>query len=54
MADLAAVFAGGIAVGIYPASRPDSWKFIMENCETNILIVEDNKQLAEFLDFKAS
>ena len=26
--------------------------FIMENCDANILVVEDDKQLAKFLDFK--
>ena len=52
MADLATVFAGGMAAGIYPTSSPDACRFIMENCDANILVVEDDKQLAKFLDFK--
>ena len=52
MADLAAVFAGGMAAGIYPTSSPDACRFIMEDCHANILVVEDDKQLAKFLDFK--
>ena len=32
MADLAAVFAGGMAAGIYPTSSPDACKYIMQNC----------------------
>ena len=52
MADLAAVFAGGMAAGIYPTSSPDACRFIMEDCNANILVVEDDKQLAKFLDFK--
>ena len=52
MADLAAVFAGGMAAGIYPTSSPDACRFIMQDCHANILVVEDDKQLAKFLDFK--
>ena len=52
MSDLAAVFAGGMAAGIYPTSSPEACKYIMENCRANILVVEDDKQLQKFLPFK--
>ena len=52
LADLGAVFAGGIATGIYPTNSVDACKFIAENCRANILVVEDEKQLEKILSIK--
>ncbi len=51
ISDLAAVHAGGMAAGIYPTNSPEACKYIMENCQANILIAEDSKQLAKFVEF---
>jgi long-chain-fatty-acid--CoA ligase ACSBG len=53
LADLGAVFAGGMAAGIYPTSSGEACKYIMENCRANILVVEDDKQLSKFLPFRS-
>ena len=52
IADLASVFAGGMAAGIYPTNSADACRYIMENCKANVLVVEDDKQLAKFLPFR--
>ena len=49
MADLASVFANGIAAGIYPTSSPEACKVIMKDCKAQIVVVEDQKQLDKFL-----
>jgi long-subunit acyl-CoA synthetase (AMP-forming) len=52
LADLGAVFAGGIATGIYPTNSTEACKYIAENCRANILVVEDEKQLEKILSIK--
>jgi len=52
ISDVATVFAGGMAAGIYPTNSPEACKHIMVNCKANILVVEDGKQLEKFKAFK--
>ena len=52
IADLAAVFAGGMAAGIYPTNGAEACRHIMANCKANILVVEDAKQLEKFKAFR--
>jgi long-chain-fatty-acid--CoA ligase ACSBG len=52
LANLATIFAGGLSAGIYPTNNPSACRYIMENCRANVLIVEDEKQLAKFLPFR--
>ena len=52
LADLGAVFAGGIATGIYPTNSTEACKFIAENCRANIFVVEDEKQLEKIYSVK--
>lgn len=52
LADLGAVFANGLAVGIYPTNSPDACKYILKDCEANIVVVEDEKQLAKVLEVR--
>ena len=52
LADLGAVFAGGIATGIYPTNSTEACKFIAENCRANILVVEDEKQLEKIISVR--
>ena len=51
ISDLAAVFAGGMAAGIYPTNNPEACKYIMKNCRANILVAEDEKQVDKFLPY---
>lgn len=43
--DIAAICAGGKATGLYPTNSADANKFIINDCECNILVVEDEKSL---------
>ena len=52
IADLAAVFANGIATGIYPTNSKDACKYIIKDCDANIVVVEDETQLTKFLSIK--
>jgi len=52
IADVAAIFAGGFATGIYPTNGPEACKYILEHSNCSILIVEDQKQLDKVWAFK--
>ena len=45
ISNLAAIFAGGFATGIYPTNGTDACKYILEHSKCNVLVVEDQKQL---------
>jgi len=47
--DLAAIYAGGVPVGIYTTSSPEQCHYIASHSDSNIAIVEDHDQLAKFL-----
>ncbi|XP_054858667.1 long-chain-fatty-acid--CoA ligase ACSBG1 [Eublepharis macularius] len=40
-----AVFAGGIVTGIYTTSSPEACHYIAHDCQANIIVVENQKQL---------
>ncbi|KTG01631.1 hypothetical protein cypCar_00047494, partial [Cyprinus carpio] len=50
----------GLATGIYTTNSPEACHYVAHNCEANVLVVENNKQLikilqwAEFMKFGAS
>ena len=45
ISDVAAIFAGGFASGIYPTNGPEACKYILEESNCSILVVEDGRQL---------
>ncbi|KAG9480463.1 hypothetical protein GDO78_012103 [Eleutherodactylus coqui] len=49
IADIATILAGGFAVGIYTTNSAEACHYVAENCEANILVVENNKQLQKIL-----
>jgi len=53
ISDLAAVFSGGVAVGIYPTNSPDTTKYIAAHCRSNIIVVEDDVQLQKILKIRS-
>lgn len=53
ISDIAAIFAGGFATGIYPTNGPDAVRYILEHGKCNILVVEDQKQLDKIWNFKS-
>ena len=53
MADMAAVFANGITVGIYATNSPEMCQYMANHSRCNILVVEDEKQLEKILKVKS-
>ncbi|XP_078010096.1 long-chain-fatty-acid--CoA ligase ACSBG2-like isoform X1 [Phascolarctos cinereus] len=49
VADIASIFAGGISVGIFPNNSSQACRFIAENSEANIFMVENDWQLQKIL-----
>lgn len=52
IADIGCIFAGGLAAGIYTTNSPEACHYVAANCEANVLIVEDKKQLDKILQVK--
>ncbi|KAK4318096.1 hypothetical protein Pmani_010879 [Petrolisthes manimaculis] len=51
--DLAAIFAGGFAAGIYTTNSAEACEHCARNCESQIWVVEDQKQLEKVLKIKS-
>ena len=47
-----AIMAGGLGVGVYTTNSPQACFHLMGDCRANIVIVEDEKQLAKILEIK--
>ncbi|KAM7019001.1 long-chain-fatty-acid--CoA ligase ACSBG2-like isoform 2-T2 [Tautogolabrus adspersus] len=52
IADVGGIFAGGLAAGIYTTNSPEACQYVAANCEANILVVENQKQLDKILQVK--
>ncbi|MCJ8746867.1 hypothetical protein PDJAM_G00146680 [Pangasius djambal] len=52
IADIGCIMAGGLATGIYTTNSPEACQYVAYNCEANILVVENDKQLAKILQVK--
>ncbi|XP_011299944.1 very long-chain-fatty-acid--CoA ligase bubblegum isoform X2 [Fopius arisanus] len=50
--DLAAIYAGGLAAGIYTTNSPDACQYCASHSRANIILVEDHKQLEKILSIK--
>jgi long-chain-fatty-acid--CoA ligase ACSBG len=53
ISDLAAVFAGSIAAGMYPTNSPEMCKYTSNHCKANIIVVEDEEQLEKIMKIKS-
>ncbi|KAJ8278567.1 hypothetical protein GJAV_G00088990 [Gymnothorax javanicus] len=49
IADIASILAGGFAVGIYTTNSAEACQYVADNCQANILVVENHKQLEKIL-----
>ncbi|XP_072037925.1 long-chain-fatty-acid--CoA ligase ACSBG2-like isoform X2 [Amphiura filiformis] len=47
--DLGAMFAGGFAVGVYTTNSPEACQYVVDNCEANICVVQNDAQLQKIL-----
>ncbi|XP_058801274.1 very long-chain-fatty-acid--CoA ligase bubblegum-like isoform X2 [Phymastichus coffea] len=52
ISDLAAIYAGGFAAGIYTTNSPEACQYCAESSRANIVVVEDDKQLQKILAIK--
>ncbi|XP_018018310.1 long-chain-fatty-acid--CoA ligase ACSBG2 isoform X2 [Hyalella azteca] len=52
ISDLGAIFAGGFAAGIYTTNSPEACQHCALNCEAQIFVVEDKKQLEKVLKIR--
>ncbi len=39
----------GLATGIYTTNSPEACQYVAHDCEANVLVVENNKQLIKIL-----
>ncbi len=47
IADLAAIAAGGVPVGIYPSASGEQSSYILEHCCASVLVLENSAQLSK-------
>ncbi|XP_033328653.2 acyl-CoA synthetase bubblegum family member 1 isoform X1 [Megalopta genalis] len=52
ISDIAAIYAGGFAVGVYTTNTPEACHFCADNSRANIIVVEDTKQLEKIQKIK--
>ncbi len=52
IADIAAIYAGGVPAGIYTTNSPEQCHYIAEHCDANIAVVENAAQLAKFKEIR--
>ena len=52
IADIAAIYAGGVPAGIYTTNSPDQCHYIAEHCDANVVVVENAAQLAKFKEIR--
>ncbi|NXF81545.1 ACBG2 ligase, partial [Sclerurus mexicanus] len=50
IADIGAILAGGLAVGIYTTNSPQACHYVAENCSANVIVVQNQKQLQKILE----
>ncbi|XP_014226106.1 very long-chain-fatty-acid--CoA ligase bubblegum isoform X1 [Trichogramma pretiosum] len=53
ISDIAAIYAGGFAAGIYTTNSPEACQYCAESSRANIIVVEDDKQLQKILQIRA-
>ncbi|XP_058801282.1 very long-chain-fatty-acid--CoA ligase bubblegum-like [Phymastichus coffea] len=52
IADIAAIYAGGFATGIYATNSAEACQYCAENSRATIAVVEDNNQVLKILQIK--
>ncbi len=52
IADIAAIYAGGVPAGIYTTSSAEQCQYITDHCDAAVVIVENKTHLAKFLSVR--
>lgn len=50
IAEIATIFAGGLAAGIYPTNSPAACKYVLQDSTANICLVDNETRLKKILD----
>ena len=50
--NLGAIYAGGVPVGIYTTNSPEQCQYIASHSDSNVALVENDEQLAKFLEIR--
>lgn len=53
IADIGAIFAGGFAAGIYTTNSAEACHFVANDCEANVIFVENEAQLKKILQVRS-
>ncbi|XP_078407027.1 long-chain-fatty-acid--CoA ligase ACSBG2-like [Cetorhinus maximus] len=53
IANIGAILAGGLAVGIYTTNSPEACKYVAQHCQANVLVVENKNQLLKILEVQS-
>uniref|UniRef100_A0A8C5HT89 long-chain-fatty-acid--CoA ligase n=1 Tax=Gouania willdenowi TaxID=441366 RepID=A0A8C5HT89_GOUWI len=51
-ADIGCILAGGLATGVYTTNSPEACQYVAANCEANVIVVENQKQLDKILQVR--
>lgn len=49
LSNMGAIYAGGFAVGIYTTNSPEACFYVANDCEANVIVVENKQQLSKIL-----
>ena len=52
ISNLAAIYAGGVPVGIYTTSTAEQCSYVAGHSDSNVVVVENDEQLAKFLEVR--
>ncbi len=52
ISDISAIFAGGLAVGLYTSNKIGQCEYIINNCNALIIVLQNNKLLNKFIKIK--
>ncbi|MCX4240241.1 AMP-dependent synthetase/ligase [Paraliomyxa miuraensis] len=52
ISDVATIYAGGCPAGIYTTNTPDQCRYVAEHAECQVAMVENEAQLAKFLEIR--
>ncbi len=52
IANLAAIHAGGVPVGVYTTSTPEQCEYVASHSDSNVAVVENATQLEKFLEIR--
>lgn len=53
ISDLGAIFAGGLATGVYTTNNAEACHYVLDNCSANVCVVENDVQLQKIFKVRS-